>query len=226
MEFITERIVTETVVNDQPGEPPLIEETKIFVLLEEIIHKIDISKLCLLLRSGKITLFHLLGLEPHIESQPMGWEWCLEPDGSLYYGNLWIEKQDVKSLWIQDGAARIDDHPTREPIEKSLRDDDKPPEPPQQALEPIEVFVKSLRDDARKFWDAVQPRKGPNAYRAAIEFLKRNPGMRITPDDLQEGDFRFVEKPKRAILGVIIQRILSKNGYENLGQSKIEELLK
>jgi hypothetical protein len=89
------------------------------------------------------------------------------------------------------------------------------------------AFVKSISSDALKLWEAISPGIiKDESYQAAIAHLKSHPYSKIKIEDIKSDFFKASAKPKRTILGAIVQTVLERNGYGLIGQAKIEHYLK
>jgi hypothetical protein len=197
MEFISERVVG----------------GKCVVLFEEILDRLDKFKFGLMVKSEKVKVYTIdPGSKAFRRSSSLmavPWQQVVDDAGVFYYEGLYALVDEIKPLLTDEPVSQKPDAQT-DTFERM----------------PVEAFVKSLRADALRLWDAVKPGQGQEAYAKAVKCLKENPKSKIKVDDIQANDFKYCEKPKRAVLGNIIQKVLSANGYEPLGQNKIEELLK
>ncbi len=223
MEFLTERIVTTSKtrrIKDSSDDwiLEIVEQTKEVIMLREIAPWLDMDKLNLLWDAGKLELFTLKEWEAPAGHQTQLYEMPHYTNDASDVGDIWIEKQVAIEL-----LSKIPNPEISPPIPAE-------PQPTTKAGEtdrmPVEAFVKSLKADALKLWAAVRPGQGKEAFSKAVKFLEKNPGLKITIDDVRFDDFRYSEKPKRSVLGSIVQRILATKGYEPLGQGKIESLLR
>jgi hypothetical protein len=90
-----------------------------------------------------------------------------------------------------------------------------------------EAFVQSLSREANDLWKEIVPGTPKDkSYKAALIHLESLPDSKIILDDIKLEFFKYSEKPKRSILGLIVQAVLKRNGYGLVGQAKIEGYLK
>ena len=91
----------------------------------------------------------------------------------------------------------------------------------------VEEFVKSMREDVNELWQAIKPGTEKNkSFQAASDFLKKHPDSKILQADLKIDFFSHSEKPKRTIVGAIVQAVLLRKFGKEVGKIKIEGYLK